>query len=57
MPPDPDDRLHSKLSKVCKVPEAKGLLVSVGDNAPLSMLFHLEGLGMLNLYLAPLVEE
>jgi hypothetical protein len=39
------------------VPEAKGLLVSLGESAPLSMLFQLEGMGVLNMYLAPLVEE
>jgi len=36
-------RFFDEIAQVAKIPEAKGVLISLGQNSPISLLFELEG--------------
>jgi len=48
----------TKLGKIAKLARAEEVLLQMGDDSPLSMVFHLEGdQGICNIFLAPLLPE
>jgi len=49
--------LITRVSKLLKIPDVKGLLLSIGPGCPLSLVFQLQDMGSITVFVAPLVEE
>jgi len=47
----------SKMSKAAKIHCAQEVLIQLKNDSPLSFCFKMKGMGTLNFYLAPLIEE